>query len=154
MLNVRKFGQELKAAGLMEWVEEWASDGGVRVKAGAPPDKEAAVLALRDGHDPQIYLFGSEAVSTASDVDRVTAKRIRSLLSPDWAGDAQMSGQAMLRRVEELLAAVYVVEYQAGATQPEKDAARALLDANWQMRADQLQVLRQEGVDFKASRGW
>ena len=62
-MNIQKFGQELKAAGLMEWAEEWASDGGVRIKAGAPSDKEAAILALRDAHDPAPILFQGEEVA-------------------------------------------------------------------------------------------
>ena len=153
-MNIQKFGQELKAAGLMEWAEEWASDGGVRIKAGAPSDKEAAILALRDAHDPAPILFQGEEVASAADVDRVTARRIREVLAGPWEGDPMMAAQAMLRKVEELLAAVYVIEYQAGATQAEKDAARAVLDTNYAFREGQLRVIRQEGADFKAEKGW
>ena len=118
------------------------------------PEEQAAVLAALVAHDPAPILFQGEEVVSAADVDRITARRIRRVLAGPWEDEPVMAAQAMLRKVEGLLAAVYVIEYQAGATQQEKDSARALLDANWQMRASQLHTLRQEGADFKAAKGW
>ena len=116
---------------------------------------EAEVKAVMEAHNPAPPIFEGEVVLTAEDVDRVTAKCIREIIAPQWEGkDIQMANQAMLRLVEDLLAAVYIIEYKEDATQQEREAARLLLDANWQMRVDQIQALRQKGADFKAARGW
>ena len=86
------------------------------------PEEQAAVLAALVAHDPAPILFQGEEVVSAADVDRITARRIRRVLAGPWEDEPVMAAQAMLRKVEGLLAAVYVIEYQAGATQQEKDS--------------------------------
>ncbi|MEK6712228.1 MAG: hypothetical protein AABZ64_16795 [Nitrospinota bacterium] len=146
------FFEELRAAGLGDGVA--VAGGKLRLSEALPQAAKDAVLARAAAHNPAPILFQGEAVASAKDVDRVTARRVRALLAPQWGGDAASALQAMLRKVEEMLAALYVIQYKAGATQAEKDAARTLLDADWALRSGQLQALRQEGESFKAVRGW
>ncbi|OGL68825.1 MAG: hypothetical protein A3J27_12170 [Candidatus Tectomicrobia bacterium RIFCSPLOWO2_12_FULL_69_37] len=150
----RHIWKELQAAGISDPPFTLELAGGAVHWNGTPAEMRAATEAVLAAHDPAALVFAGHEAASAADVDRATARRIRALLAGPWADDPMMAAQAMLRKVEDLLAAVYVIEYKAGATQEEKDAARLLLDANWQMRGDQLQVLRQEGADFKAAKGW
>lgn len=127
-------GREEEVVKIINWNE---------AKLGPAPDLAAL---------PDPPVFAGETVFSAADVDRVTARRIRDLLAPQWAGDEIMQQQAMSRALEDAVWANNALADPA-SSQADKDKAQAIKAASLTLRG-QIQALRDEGAAFKAGRGW